>query len=138
MIVTVEDVPEATMSFSDTLIAIHRIPQVVALTLAYEHADLIPSMPITVCRVRPCQEASAMTMNRRDFIKAQAIATAAAQRRYRTAGCSPARMTVVPRPSAGTRAYAVSVVPAVPCWLGCRMAGWWQRRAIPIRRSIAA
>ena len=37
LVVTVEDAPGAAMS--DTLIAIHRVPQVLAATLAYEHSD---------------------------------------------------------------------------------------------------
>lgn len=55
LLVTVEDAPGAAMS--DTLIAIHRVPQVLAATLAYEHTDnfiSIPQIPIT--RNSPCQE----------------------------------------------------------------------------------
>ena len=37
LVVTVEDVEGAAMS--DTLIAIHRVPQVLAATLAYENSD---------------------------------------------------------------------------------------------------
>jgi nitrate reductase NapD len=37
LVVTVEDVEGAAMS--DTLIAIHRVPQVLATTLAYENSD---------------------------------------------------------------------------------------------------
>jgi len=37
LVVTVEDVEGAAMS--DTLIAIHRVPQVLAATLAYENND---------------------------------------------------------------------------------------------------
>lgn len=50
LIVTVEDVPGAAMS--DTLIAIHRVPQVLAATLAYEHSeDTFPEPADS-----PCQE----------------------------------------------------------------------------------
>ncbi len=50
LIVTVEDVPGAAMS--DTLIAIHRVPQVLAATLAYEHSeDTFPEPTDS-----PCQE----------------------------------------------------------------------------------
>lgn len=38
LVVTVEDADGVAMS--DTLIAIHRIPQVLAATLAYEHRDV--------------------------------------------------------------------------------------------------
>lgn len=38
LIVTVEDVEGSAMS--DTLIAVHRVPQVLAATLAYEHSDV--------------------------------------------------------------------------------------------------
>jgi len=62
LIVTVEDVPGAAMS--DALIAVHRVPQVLAATLAYEHTDhAIPTIPITpittipTSRNLPCQEA---------------------------------------------------------------------------------
>ena len=55
LIVTVEDAPGAAMS--DTLIAIHRVPQVLAATLAYEHTDnSIASIPIPTPRNSPCQE----------------------------------------------------------------------------------
>ena len=56
LIVTVEDVPGAAMS--DTLIAVHRVPQVLAATLAYEHTDnSIPITPIPTPMNLPCQEA---------------------------------------------------------------------------------
>ena len=56
LIVTVEDVPGAAMS--DTLIAVHRVPQVLAATLAYEHCDnAVPITPIPTPRNLPCQEA---------------------------------------------------------------------------------
>ena len=56
LIVTVEDVPGAAMS--DTLIAVHRVPQVLVATLAYEHTDnSIPITPIPTPRNLPCQEA---------------------------------------------------------------------------------
>lgn len=38
LVVTVEDVEGAAMS--DTLIAIHRVPQILAATLAYEYSDI--------------------------------------------------------------------------------------------------
>ena len=57
LIVTVEDVPEATISLSDTLIAVHRVPQVLAATLAYEHTEPDTIVPITVLPSSPCQEA---------------------------------------------------------------------------------
>ena len=55
LIVTVEDVPEATISLSDTLIAVHRVPQVLAATLAYEHTEPDTIVPITVLQSSPCQ-----------------------------------------------------------------------------------
>ena len=47
LVVTVEDVEGAAMS--DTLIAIHRVPQVLATTLAYENSDFqrLSPQPIT-------------------------------------------------------------------------------------------
>lgn len=65
LIVTVEDAPDAAMS--DTLIAIHRVPYVLAATLAYEHTEaaedteaLSPRSPIPlnsfVSLNSPCQE----------------------------------------------------------------------------------
>ncbi|GAB2180452.1 hypothetical protein DLREEDagrD3_06750 [Denitratisoma sp. agr-D3] len=39
LVVTVEDTPHAAMS--DTLIAIHRVPEVLAATLAYEHSNTV-------------------------------------------------------------------------------------------------
>ena len=50
LIVTVEDVAGAAMS--DTLIAVHRVPQVLAATLAYEHTE--DSVPLT--QSSPCEE----------------------------------------------------------------------------------
>ena len=51
LVVTVEDAPGAAMS--DTLIAIHRVPQVLAATLAYEHSDAhLSTQPDS-----PCEEA---------------------------------------------------------------------------------
>ena len=50
LIVTVEDAPGAAMS--DTLIAIHRVPQVLAATLAYEYTDNTLAIPTN----SPCQE----------------------------------------------------------------------------------
>ena len=56
LIVTVEDAPGAAMS--DTLIAVHRVPQVLAATLAYEYCDnAVPITPIPTPRNLPCQEA---------------------------------------------------------------------------------
>ena len=52
LIVTVEDVPGAAMS--DTLIAVHRVPQVLAATLAYEYTD--PESPVLPTPNSPCQE----------------------------------------------------------------------------------
>lgn len=50
LLVTVEDAPGASMA--DTLIAIHRVPQVLAATLAYEHTEhTVPSSTHF-----PCQE----------------------------------------------------------------------------------
>ncbi len=44
LIVTVEDAPGAAMS--DTLMAIHRIPEILATTLAYEHSEnYLPNQP---------------------------------------------------------------------------------------------
>lgn len=56
LIVTVEDVPGAAMS--DTLIAIHRIPDVLATTLAFEANDaLLADSPDSDCSdSRPCEE----------------------------------------------------------------------------------
>ena len=60
LLVTVEDAPGAAMS--DTLIAIHRVPHVLAATLAYEYTDncfSIPQLPIPQTptpRNSPCQE----------------------------------------------------------------------------------
>ncbi len=50
LIVTVEEAPDAALS--DTLIAIHRVPQVLAATLAYEYSDHSLSLPSN----SPCQE----------------------------------------------------------------------------------
>ena len=55
LVVTVEDLPGAAMS--ETLIAIHRVPQVLAATLAYEHTDdSISTIPTPIPRNSPCQE----------------------------------------------------------------------------------
>ena len=58
LIVTVEDVPGAALS--DTLIAIHRIPEVLAATLAFEANDsLLADTPNTDCSDSyPCEETS--------------------------------------------------------------------------------
>ena len=50
LIVTVEDAPGVAMS--DTLMAVHRVPQVLAATLAYEYSDHSLSFPPD----SPCQE----------------------------------------------------------------------------------
>lgn len=55
LVVTVEDTPQSAMS--DTLIAIHRVPQVLAATLAYEHSDIPDSSPSGSLSVSPCEEA---------------------------------------------------------------------------------
>ena len=56
LVVTVEDADGAAMS--DTLIAIHRIPDVLATTLAFEAADaLLADSPDNDCSdSRPCEE----------------------------------------------------------------------------------
>lgn len=60
LVVTVEDAEGASMS--DTLIALHRVPQVLAATLAYEHTDTpLPASfnetPATHSVNSPCEEA---------------------------------------------------------------------------------
>jgi nitrate reductase NapD len=52
LIVTVEDAAGCQMA--DTLIAIHRVPQVLAATLAYEHSESTGAEPATNT---PCEEA---------------------------------------------------------------------------------
>ena len=54
LIATVEDAPGVALS--DTLIAIHRVPQVLAATLAYEHSDAHLSNQPPV-KYSPCEEA---------------------------------------------------------------------------------
>ena len=55
LVVTVEDVPGAVMS--ETLIAIHRVPLVLAATLAYEHTDhALSTTPYPLAPNSPCQE----------------------------------------------------------------------------------
>lgn len=61
LVVTVEDAAGAAMS--DTLIAIHRVPQVLATTLAYEHSDALRAQESSinqnnqpVAGKSPCQE----------------------------------------------------------------------------------
>ena len=54
LIVTVEDAAGAAMS--DTLIAIHRVPQVLAATLAYEHSDNAPDSTDPDHSDSPCEE----------------------------------------------------------------------------------
>ncbi|MCK6374734.1 MAG: chaperone NapD [Zoogloea sp.] len=59
LVVTVEDAEGAAMS--DTLIALHRVPQVLAATLAYEHCDVeggdspVSNQPEAL--KSPCEEA---------------------------------------------------------------------------------
>ena len=57
LIVTVEDVAGAAMS--DTLIAIHRLPDVLAATLAFESSESFPPDPANAepSDPRPCEEA---------------------------------------------------------------------------------
>ncbi|WP_319238318.1 chaperone NapD [uncultured Propionivibrio sp.] len=52
LVVTVEDAPGAAMS--DTLIAIHRIPEVLAATLAFESGDAYDDAESSDSR--PCEE----------------------------------------------------------------------------------
>lgn len=54
LVVTVEDTPRSAMS--DTLIAIHRVPQVLAATLAYEHSDNYLDSPNPDQSDSPCEE----------------------------------------------------------------------------------
>jgi periplasmic nitrate reductase NapD len=54
LVVTVEDADGVAMS--DTLIAIHRVPQVLAATLAYEHRDVQVSNHQPTPN-SPCEEA---------------------------------------------------------------------------------
>ena len=54
LVVTVEDAEGTAMS--DTLIAIHRVPQVLAATLAYEHRDVQLPNPLPATN-SPCEEA---------------------------------------------------------------------------------
>jgi len=59
LVVTVEDAEGAAMS--DTLIALHRVPQVLAATLAYEHSDVLSGdapVPNQAQALKsPCEEA---------------------------------------------------------------------------------
>ena len=56
LIVTVEDTPLSAIS--DTLIAIHRVPQALAATLAYEHSEFAPDSSPTESRSgSPLEEA---------------------------------------------------------------------------------
>ena len=57
LIVTVEDAPGAAMS--DTLISIHRIPEVLAATLAFESSDYFPPLSSDAehSELCPCEEA---------------------------------------------------------------------------------
>ena len=53
---TVEDAEGAAMS--DTLIALHRVPQVLAATLAYEYTDRTAAAPTHAPNLNsPCEEA---------------------------------------------------------------------------------
>ena len=56
LVVTVEDTPQSAMS--DTLIAIQRIPEVLAATLAFESSDtrLAPSCTNDSPEFCPCEE----------------------------------------------------------------------------------
>ena len=54
LVVTVEDTPQSAMS--DTLIAIHRVPQVLAATLAYEHSENTPDSSDPDHSDSPCEE----------------------------------------------------------------------------------
>ena len=54
LVVTVEDAPKSAMS--DTLIAIHRVPQVLAATLAYEHSENTPDSSDPDQSDSPCEE----------------------------------------------------------------------------------
>ena len=61
LVVTVEDAEGSAMS--DTLIAIHRVPQVLATTLAYEHSDALRMQQSSISQDNqkvagqsPCQE----------------------------------------------------------------------------------
>lgn len=56
LIVTVEDTPGFAMS--DALIAVHRVPQVLAATLAYEHTEhsQYPEDSFPLAESSPCQE----------------------------------------------------------------------------------
>ena len=54
LVVTVEDAEGAAMS--DTLIAIHRVPQVLAATLAYEHSENTPDSSDPDQSDSPCEE----------------------------------------------------------------------------------
>ena len=54
LVVTVEDTPHSAMS--DTLIAIHRVPQVLAATLAYEHSENTPDSSDPDQSDSPCEE----------------------------------------------------------------------------------
>ena len=58
LVITVEDVPGTALS--DTLIAIHRIPEVLAATLAFEANDaaLADDRPTVCSDSHPCEEAS--------------------------------------------------------------------------------
>ncbi|WP_374263245.1 chaperone NapD [Zoogloea sp.] len=59
LVVTVEDAEGAAMS--DTLIALHRVPQVLAATLAYEHSGALLGTPTVSNQPQasnsPCEEA---------------------------------------------------------------------------------
>ena len=55
LIVTVEDA--AGVALSDTLIAIHRVPQVLAAALAFEYTDDFLSTPVPTPPDPPFQEA---------------------------------------------------------------------------------
>ena len=61
LIVTVEETPQS--SVAETLIAVHGVPEVLAVTLAYEHNPHLSSFPdsdpstLTPATHSPCEEA---------------------------------------------------------------------------------
>ena len=57
LIVTVEEVSGASLSMTDTLIALHRLPEVLAATLAYESRDSLLFQNDEHPEHSPCAEA---------------------------------------------------------------------------------
>ena len=57
LIVTVEEVSGASLSMTDTLIALHRLPEVLAATLAYESSDSLLFQNDEHPEHSPCAEA---------------------------------------------------------------------------------